>query len=86
MKNPISANPQKIEVHRKEVDLTGCVARKELMQAYRKAKDSFSEMLFTAYEEKRLSFDPKGIQTFIPKQVHEIIKAFGHPYAVDKLR
>ena len=71
---------------KKEVDLTGCVSRKELMQAFRKGKDSFSQMLTVAYEEKQLTFDPKGIQTFIPKQVHEIIGAFGHPYAVDNLR
>lgn len=71
---------------KREIDLTGCVSRKELMQAFRKAKDSFSQMLIVAYDEGQLSFDPKGIQTFIPKQVHEIIKAFGHPYAIENLR
>jgi hypothetical protein len=83
MKEPITGgmNPEKYSKHAKEVDLTGFVARKELVEAYNAGtNETFSKRLKEAYNGGKLSFNPHRIVYFFPWQIEEIIKAFGHPY------
>ena len=80
MKDSITGgmNPEK---YSKEIDLTGFVARKELVVAYKAGtNETFTKRLKEAVSNKKLSFNPHRKVYFSPWQVEEIINAFGHPY------
>ena len=82
-KQPITSGmkPEEYKKQPKEVDLTGFVSGKELVDAYRlKTRETLTKRLKAAFTAKKISFNPHGITLFNPNQIEEIFSVLGHPY------